>query len=289
MRRLIINADDLGLTRGVNRAILRAVTEGIVTSATVMTSGTAFEEAVAETKQLTSDTRFSVGCHLVLVDGVPVAETSRIPSLLTNGRLRNSVGRFGFLAQRGDISGSDIYTEAVAQITKAQQSGIRLSHFDAHKHSHMFPKVLAPALRAAAECGISAVRNPFEPPQPVPFSLLRKHPKLFKRYAQVALLRTMRPAWMRSVREHGLKTTDGSLGVVITGDMTRETLTAVLEYMPEGTWELVCHPGYNDSELAGIHTRLRESREQELELLTSFETRALLDRLGIELISYREL
>jgi predicted glycoside hydrolase/deacetylase ChbG (UPF0249 family) len=62
-----------------------------------------------------------------------------------------------------------------------------------------------------------------------------------------------------------------------------------VENLPEGTWELVCHPGYNDADLRGIRTRLRESREQELRILTSQSTRDLLAANGVEMVSFRDL
>jgi predicted glycoside hydrolase/deacetylase ChbG (UPF0249 family) len=99
----------------------------------------------------------------------------------------------------------------------------------------------------------------------------------------------MRSKWLRRVQEAGLKTPDGSFGVITTGDVDMTLLRALLENMPDGTWELVCHPGYNDADLDKVRTRLRASRVQELELLTSPDVRKLIDSLGIELISYNEL
>jgi predicted glycoside hydrolase/deacetylase ChbG (UPF0249 family) len=84
-------------------------------------------------------------------------------------------------------------------------------------------------------------------------------------------------------------TPDGTLGIVVTGALGDRFLELVLEHMPEGTWELVCHPGYNDLDLRNIKTRLRESRVRELKLLTSDETRKQLDAHAIRLISYREI
>lgn len=189
----------------------------------------------------------------------------------------------------GKLRPLEIETEAMAQFKKLWSAGIKPSHFDAHKHAHLFPEVLVPALRAAAACGVPAVRNPFEPARPLTFEYLRKYRKLLKRYLQVRLLRVMRPKWMEHVRRAGLKTPDGSFGVITTGDVDMTLLRALLENMPEGTWELVCHPGYNDADLDKVRTRLRSSRETELELLTSAETKNVIESLGIELISYNEL
>ena len=290
MRRLIINADDLGLTEGVNRAILHAHQDGVVTSTTLMANGKALQDAVSRVCSLPSTSMFSVGCHLSLVDGRSLSAPNAIPSLLVaGGEFRQGVGEIGIAAQRGRLSAAEIEIEATAQFRALQAAGIAIAHFDAHKHAHMFTEVLEPALRAAAKCGIRAVRNPFESLHPLPLSLLLHYPKLLKRFMQVELLRSMRSKWRRIVQRFGFATTDGSLGIIVTGDLDERLLRITLESMPEGTWELVCHPGYNDAELAGIRTRLRESRAQELGLLTSPDTRRQIDDLGIELISYREL
>ena len=289
MRRLIINADDLGLTQGVNRAIFEASTTGVVTSATLMANSAAFANAI-ESIRSRSGARFSVGCHLVLVDGAPITQPERVPTLLkTSSDFRQGIGELALAAQRRKLDPAEIETEAVAQFRKIWSAGVQISHFDSHKHAHMFPHILGPSLRAARSCGITRVRNPFEPPSPLPISYLRQNRTLVKRLLQVRALRLMRSKWLREVKDAGFKTPDGSLGVITTGDVDATLLRALLQNMPDGTWELVCHPGYNDPDLDKVRTRLRSSRAQELELLTSPETRRLIDSLGIELITYNEL
>jgi predicted glycoside hydrolase/deacetylase ChbG (UPF0249 family) len=86
-----------------------------------------------------------------------------------------------------------------------------------------------------------------------------------------------------------MRTTDGSFGIVSTGSLDMKLFSSIIGCIPEGTWELVCHPGYNDAELDGIRTRLRESRVAELEALTSPDAKKAVERHGIQLISYREL
>ena len=181
MRRLIINADDLGLTEGVNRGILHAHQDGVVTSTTLMANGAALQDAVSRVRSLPSTSMFSVGCHLSLVDGRPLSAPSAIPSLLAaGGEFRQGVGELGIAAQRGRISAAEIEIEATAQFRALQAAGITISHFDAHKHAHMFPGVLEPALKAAAECGIQAVRNPFESLHPLPLSVTIALPEVVK-------------------------------------------------------------------------------------------------------------
>jgi hopanoid biosynthesis associated protein HpnK len=286
VRRLLINADDFGFTPGVNRAILEAHTQGVVTSATLMANGSAFDDAVRTAR---STQRLSVGCHVVLVDGSPLLGASQVPSLINSrnpDRFHDSLRRFAVLGTLGRIAPEQIETEATAQIRKLQAAGIPVSHLDSHKHTHLFPNVLRPLLRAAETCGVSAVRNPFGP---IAFALVAKRPRLWRRYGEVTLLGGLADKFRRAVQQAGMITPDGTLGIVATGALDQHLFRFMIENLPDGTWEFVCHPGYNDTELQSVRTRLRASREQELQFLTSTETRELLAGHGIELISYRDL
>ena len=290
MRRLVINADDFGLTSGVNRAIVEAHEGGIVTSATLMANGSAFEEAVslAQTRP-----RLGVGCHVVLVDGVPLVRQTATDSLLdprsrTAGspRFRERIGKFAALALLGRLAPEEIEAEVTAQIGKLQSSGIAVTHLDSHKHTHMFPSVFRPLLRAAQARGVRAVRNPFER---VRSSQLAVRPDLWRRWTEVGILRSLAKQFREAVRQADMTTPDGTFAIVATGSLEERLLRRMIEHLPEGTWELVCHPGYNDADLQNVRTRLRESREQELRILTSQSTRDLLAANGVEVISYRDL
>jgi predicted glycoside hydrolase/deacetylase ChbG (UPF0249 family) len=175
---------------------------------------------------------------------------------------------------------SEIEAETAAQISLLQSRGIRLTHIDSHKHAHMFPAVLRPVLRAARAAGIRAVRNPFEPA----WSRRATHGASWIRRAQVRLLRCLEPTFRRIVAEEGFTTTDGTLGVLATGTLDSTIVSSLLRNLPEGTWELVAHPGYNDTDLAQAHTRLLASRETEREALSALEQFP-----GIERISFADL
>jgi chitin disaccharide deacetylase len=286
VRRLIVNADDFGLTHGVNRAIVEAHEQGVVTSATLMAKGAAFEDAVSIAP---SAPRLSVGCHVVLVDGSPVLESGEVSSLLTGPGLAQfgtGIGKFSLRALGGRLESSQVEAEVTAQIRKVQSAGITVSHLDSHKHTHMFPSVFRPLLQAAAVCGVRAVRNPFEV---IRISLAAGRPGLWRRYGEVKLLRNLANKFRKATEEAGVITPDGTLGIVVTGALDDRLFRLIIEKLPEGTWEFVCHPGYNDAELDRVQTRLRASREQELQVLKSPQTRDLLARSGIELISYRDL
>jgi predicted glycoside hydrolase/deacetylase ChbG (UPF0249 family) len=189
-------------------------------------------------------------------------------------------------AIRGRINPTNVETEAAAQIQKLQAAGIQLSHLDTHKHTHLFPQILRPLLRTARSCGIRAIRNPFGR---IGFSVVATRPKLWKRYGELMLLNPLATKFRRLVQAEGMLTTDGSLGVAATGTLDEKLFQLIIENLPDGTWEFVTHPGYNDPDLAGVRTRLRESRETELQILTSPALREYLERSGIELISYRDL
>jgi predicted glycoside hydrolase/deacetylase ChbG (UPF0249 family) len=291
LRRLIINADDFGLTPGVNRAIAESHQRGIVTSATLMANAAAFNGAAVLARSFGNDGSFSTGCHVVLLDGEPVLPAERVTSLLQAGtsHFRNALGDFVAASFRRKLKASEIEAEAGAQMERLRAAGVEPSHFDTHKHAHIFPAVLRPLLRTARAHGIMAVRNPFGQVWPLPFVDIVRTRKLWTRFAQLNLLRKLASTFRREVHKHGVRTTDGSLGVLVTGVLDLELFSRIVDNMPEGTWEFVCHPGYNDADLDKVRTRLRESRARELELLTSPEARKLLQRRGIQLINYREL
>ena len=154
----MVNADDFGFTSGVNRAIVKAHTDGIVTSATLMANGPAFCEAKELAKQFP---KLSIGCHVVLIDGEPVLPLAKVPSLTQSGRFRDDLKTFATRALTGQLDATEIAAEGSAQIRRVQAAGVCVSHLDTHKHTHIFPKVLRPLLLAAADCGVRAVRNPF--------------------------------------------------------------------------------------------------------------------------------
>jgi hopanoid biosynthesis associated protein HpnK len=291
MRRLIVNADDFGLTRGVNRAIADAHQNGIVSSATLMANGAAFADAVQIAGSLP---QLSVGCHIVLVDGSPVEPPAQVETLLAprSAEPENFHTKISAFAARATLGGFDreqLIDEVVAQIRKLQSAGITVSHLDSHKHAHIFPQILTALLRAARICGVPAIRSPFVPMKAMLAQEFAGKRTLLKRYGQIRILNTFAPNFRRQVRRAGLLSPDGVIGVIETGSLDTSLLLRAFAKLPEGTWELVTHPGYADDDLRAVRTRLVESRERERELLTSPDVRAFLKREKIEIISYRQL
>ena len=265
----MVNADDFGFTPDVNQGIVEAHRGGILTATTLMANGEAFEDAV----RLAADNpALDVGCHLVLIGG---------RSLVTGRPFPATVAQLVRALARREISP---YPELAEQVRRITAAGIRPSHLDTHKHAHLAPPVLNAVARIAEDFGIRWVRRPFD----FPLSALGGAVPRLKRVTSRAL-GLLRGRFHRVLERHGCRTTDHFAGFQITGRFRTAELVQLLAIVPEGTTELMCHPGRCGAALCQAPTRLKESREQELQALLAPEVRAALDRYEIELVDYRKL
>ena len=277
--RLILNADDFGLTRGINRAVSELHRVGVLTSATLMADGPAFDDAVAIARNMPT---LGVGCHVVLVDGTPVSPLHEIPTLLgPNGRtFRASLLDFVRDLYLGHIDEAEIAHEAQAQLQKLQRAGIDVTHLDTHKHTHVFPPVARALVDLVNKSSVGSMRLPFEPA----FSRKISHSTTTRRL-QMALLERLRPEFQ--LLAANTLTTDGTLGIAATGTLDSDTLHRLLNALPDGRlFELVCHPGYYDADLDRLPTRLRASREIERKALLATIPEILARPHPLELIHY---
>ncbi|MEP6715194.1 MAG: ChbG/HpnK family deacetylase [Terriglobia bacterium] len=251
MKRLIVNADDFGFTRDVNQGIVEAHSGGILTACTLMANGDAFQHAVDLARATPS---LDVGCHLVFVQGMSVLDPSRpLPSSL-GGVLRKQ----------------PFYEEAAAQVRKIITAGIRPTHLDTHKHTHLlFAPVLDAVARVAREFDIPWVRWPFD----------------FKPRTVASFAMRLRRGRFSEVLK-GLRKTDHFAGFETTGTLNQVSLSATLLALPDGLTELMCHPARLGAELRNAATRLKETREVELNALTSSSIRSLIQSEGIQLVNY---
>jgi predicted glycoside hydrolase/deacetylase ChbG (UPF0249 family) len=294
VRKLIVNADDFGLTAGVNRAIIETHIGGVVSAATLMANGAAFDDAATAAR---SAANLSVGCHVVLVDGKPVSPPDAVDTLLAirsaePDKFYSSLSAFAARAMLGGFDRDQLVAEVTAQIRKIQSTGLQVTHLDTHKHAHVFPEIFGALLRAARICGVPAIRNPFVPVKAMHARQFKGKRDLWKRYGQVRMLHTFSGQFLQRTKRAGLITPDGVVGVIETGSVESSGYSSLLRQtlasLPAGTWELVCHPGYNDADLRAASTRLLDSREEERRLLTSPELRQFLEEQKIRVISYRE-
>jgi len=268
-RQLVVNADDFGFTCDVNQGIVEAHCQGILTATTLMANGAAFDDAISRARE---SPLLDIGCHLVLIGG---------KSLVTGRAYPASVPRLiGALACR-EIRP---YDEFRAQIQKIVDAGIEPTHLDTHKHTHLAPPVLDALARLSEEFGIRWVRRPFD----FPLNALRGAVPSLKRLTSDMLGLLRRPV-RRVLDRHGCRTTDHFAGFQITGRFHVKELVELIALLPEGSTEFMCHPGRCGADLRAAHTRLKESRERELEALMAPEVREALTRCEVELVNYSGL
>jgi predicted glycoside hydrolase/deacetylase ChbG (UPF0249 family) len=265
-KQLVVNADDFGFTPDVNAGIVEAHRRGILTATTLMANGTAFDDALRLAREIPT---LDIGCHLVLVSGRSVITGKPLP--LTVGQLLTAIARRQIR----------VYDELSAQVRHILNAGIRPTHLDTHKHTHLCPPVLDAVARIGEQFDIRWVRRPFD----FPLDTMRGAIPRMKRMTSDAL-GLLRRRFHRVLDRHGCRTTDHFAGFQITGRFRAAELVTLIGMLPEGSTELMCHPGRCGDALRHARTRLKESREQELEALLAPEVRVALEKNGVELVDY---
>ena len=283
MRRLIVNADDFGLCASVNRGILEAHRDGIVTSATLLANTPGFEEAVTLARAAPG---LGVGVHLNLTRGWPLSPPARIPSLVgKDGRFAHTpVGVVAGLCRRR-IALGEVEREWAAQIARAREAGIAPTHLDGEKHVHLLPPLFRVAMGQARDYGVRGLRAGAE--EGMLGRLAPANPQWYKAWVLAVLGRHARGRARASV----LKTPDRVMGVVDGGRLDGARLERLLGRVGEGVTELICHPGYDSPELRRFMAEtgggyLLAAREAEVRALTGPGLQRKLRERGIELIHY---
>lgn len=282
-RALVVNGDDFGLTPGVNAGILHAHTHGILTSASLFANAPATDEAIALARRTPT---LGVGCHLVLADGVPLLPAADLPTLAPDGQFRASWGSFIRSIITSAVALDEIERELTAQVDRLCRAGLTLTHLDSHKHVHAYPPVFAIVARLARRFAIPTVRVPCEPR---PVALVVRHAATAGARRQAVENLALVP-W--AARDRRLMTRSGLaraplfFGRALTGVFNPDALRAVLEALPSGVSELMTHPGYPDSALDRVRTRLRAQRATEVALLTDPSIADTIRRAGIVLMRH---
>jgi chitin disaccharide deacetylase len=287
VKNLIVNADDLGWTVGVNRGIAEAHRNGIVTSASLLANGAAFREAVELTRTLPG---LGVGVHLNLSDGAPVAGPESVSSLV------NRAGEFEGgpeslllkMATRG-LELSEVESEWESQVRRVRDVGIAPTHLDGHKHVHMLPGLFEIALRLAKKYGIGAIRVSHESSKlrsALSAGEEQRASAALKQGVQARGLKLLANDARGKADRAGVSTADYFCGIAQTGALTKGGVARLLWSLPEGTTEMMCHPGYADESLRQTRTRLQDSRQKEIEILTDPEIRNVVASQAIRLIDY---
>ena len=248
-KRVIVNADDLGRTAGVNRGIVEAHRRGIVTSASLMVGFPAAADAVSLAKE---NPELGVGLHVTFTDGVPALSPEQLPSLV------DEQGRFHLRdASLESVPPAQLLEEARAQLKRFRKLlGRDPTHFDSHHHAHRSPVVREAILTLAWETGLPVRQGSAE--------------------------------LKRELDREGIPTTDGFVEQFHGEGATLESMLAILFAVPSGTTEVICHPGHADDELrAG--SSYADDRRRELDVLVHREVRQAIQAVGIKLIHFGEL
>ena len=264
---LTVNADDFGFTRDVNSGIIEAHQKGILTATTLMANGAAFDDAVRLAHMTPT---LDVGCHLVLVGGRSLATDEEFP--VDVPRMIKAI-----LTRK-----LNPYLELKLQIKKILNAGLRPLHMDTHKHTHLFPTVLHAVAKLSEEFQIPFVRRPFDFP-------MRPGKTALSKRVVAKSFQIVRGKFEQSLHKHGCRSTDFFAGFALTGAFTPQDLIALIEDLPEGSTEFMCHPGHHTEELDAANTRLKSSRARELAALTAPEVRDALRDRGVTLARYGQL
>ena len=272
---LIVNADDFGLCQAVNRGVARAFDEGIVTSASMLVAGDAFDQAVELARDRPG---LDLGIHLSLTQTRPTSPPARVPSLLgADGRLQPNWRAFLSRYVRKGVPTAEVEAELRAQIEKALATGLSFSHLDSHQHLHVLPGVLPVVVRLAGDYGIGAVRDPSQ-------GRAIDKPR-GRRLAELLALRAACRLSRSAVTGNGLVVADDFRGFTEAGRWNSESLAETIYTLESGLTEIGCHPGADDAIDSDLGWGYRW--EQELAALTSAQVAAAVSQGGVRLTTYR--
>ena len=232
-----------------------------------MANGGAFDHAVVAARDTPT---LDIGCHLVLLGGYSLVGARLFPESITE--LVHGLAR-------GKIRP---YDELRAQVERILDAQITPRHLDTHKHTHLLPQVLEAVARISAEYKIPWVRRPFDLPSDDEATLKRRVVGKFLEFFRRRRFDTV-------LKRYQCRSTDHFSGFSLTGYLTADRLIKLIARLPEGSTELMVHPGFLGAELAGSRTRLKRSRLLELEAITDPAVREALTLHGVTLVGYRDL
>ncbi len=284
MKRLIINADDLGADEGRNEGIFEAIRAGMVTSASLLPNGPALEHALAIIGRGGFE-GVSFGIHLNLTEGRPLSHRLKPLTGADAGFLGKAAAHRLLRDKAAGALGEAVFRETECQVTTLLGTGLPLSHIDGHQHIHVFPAVLDAVVTVAKRHRIRWIRIPDEPADDKTEGILQsqmEEARFFSGFGRSARSR---------LAETGLRASEHFRGMLLKGRLSAETLLAAIETLPDGLTELMVHPGRVTSRsdrgpFAGFSTA---DREREIEALLNPGIRRALEKSGICLTNYREV
>ncbi|MBI4750498.1 MAG: hopanoid biosynthesis-associated protein HpnK [Acidobacteria bacterium] len=272
--RLIVNADDFGKSETVNRAIVRAHDEGILTSTSLMVTGEACAQAVESAR---TRPRLAVGLHLVLICGRGALRPSEIPHLVDpKGNFSNDPFTAGVKYYFSNAARAELRREIWAQFELFAATGLPFAHVDGHLHLHMHPVAFSYLLEAARHFGVKRIRLPREPL----FSNLKiRRSHLVQKLLHWSVFHLLSRSALKKMARDRFLISDRVYGLLETGRMTEDFWLALLPQLTDAFNEMYCHPevaevGADPENAGGSH---------ELAALLSPRIRALLPKYNIQL------
>lgn len=293
--RVLVHADDLGLSKGITDSILHCVDEGAVNSTSILVNGEAFDYALRESSRR-DDLR--VALHFNLVEGRPVAPAEEVDLLLDGGGFfRHSFFSLWLLHLRSTAEARlrlerQVRAELDAQVETLQRArhGTTRLHLDGHRHLHLVPFVFAEILRAAEDLGISRIRLINEP-WPIDAQSLKNC--TLPQVAKHTLLRVLSKRFRGALDAHGITYPDLFLGILLNGACPTSATADLLKRRTsaqngsETDMEILFHPGRAAAGEEDLwhrypgfrHFYFSKRRDLEVRTLKSAEFRMWLERL----------
>lgn len=275
-RRVIFNADDFGLSEGINRGIIKAFSEGVVRSASIMAVGQAYEDALRQAK---ANPMLDVGIHLCLTEEKPVLEKDKLHGLVTNDGHLLGTHRFIIHYFLGKVDLSKVNLEIEAQINRVLDSGLQITHIDSHDHIHMLPSILKIVIKLAKIHNIAFVRFPYE-------RGISMNTSLWRHVLQLCL-NTACCFVNDNLENVKVRRSDYFYGFLRSGHLTKEDIRYSLKTIAPGITEFICHPGIHDEKLKD-YQHWHYHWEEETEALTSQALKDLMQDSDMEITSFRE-
>ena len=284
-KRLIINADDYGLSRGITDGILLTHQKGILTSTSLMVNQAATDYAISRAEEVPE---LGIGIHLNLTQGMPVLPKEQVRTLVDGDGYFYSCGRLAKKLLRLQVSAQEIEAEFRAQIQVMKSYGLVPTHADSHHRIHMYPSAARAFHNAIVSEGIRRARAPRKQYWPANGRWGGPHiGPLYRRLAAKSYLEFLQSVVFRDLQLPDAGVTfhpsySGKLAALPTA------WQSTLEHLPGGSYEMWCHPGFLENGFSGTDS-IAEQREVEIGILTDKNLRELARRREIQLISFRQL
>lgn len=280
-RKLIVTADDFGLSLPVNKAVERAHRDGVLSAASLMVGAPAMEDAVMRARKLPS---LGVGLHLTLLNGRPVLPPDKVPALVgPDGRFSDDPVRFGVALYASPELRRQANAEIEAQFERFHATGLAMDHINGHRHFHLHPVVLEAIARLAPRFGNPPLRLPLEP---FAASFAASRDRAFGRLAGSLFYslqaRRIRRRWV----DGGMAANDHVFGLYDSGAMTEERFLRLLDHLPQGVSEIYCHPATRRWE-GPDNPPASYQPEAELKALLSPAVKTKMDAMGLKPLTFR--